>query len=507
MKNFYLLFFCFAMFFFSFDVYSQEWKRLVDVGDAIPENIELEDVHFINDSIGWVVGWDEDFEGRIFSSNDGGLSWTLQSSETVGPLVSVFFVNENSGWTVSSYGEILSTNNGGASWSPQISGSGTVLGSVYFIDVNIGWIVGNNGLILWTEDGGINWFPQNSGSNLELLSIYFANNQTGWIVGSFGEILKTEDGGQNWVNQTSGTSDWLESVFFIDSNTGWTVGWNGTILFTEDGGQNWVNQSSGTTNWLESVFFIDSNTGWAVGSRGVILHTENSGQNWTLQSSETTNRLTSVCFTDDINGWVVGGKGEVLLYLPSDCLDGTLNLLSPADTENQTVIINTPIQEIRYEIGGGATGAEASGLPPGVEGIFYPDGIFIIRGSPTVADTFHFSVTTTGADDDCSEATATGTIIVNQAVSVNDAEIDNFRLYQNRPNPFRNETTFGFELPEPANVTFRIFDSSGRLLDIMNHDFIDGYNELKLTGFYPTGLYFFEMSTRFGVLRTKMLVK
>ena len=74
----------------------------------------------------------------------------------------------------------------------------------------------------------------------------------------------------------------------------------------------------------------------------------------------------------------------------------------------QTVCNNTAISNIVYAIGGTATGATASNLPPGVTGT-YAAGFFTLSGTPTVAGTYNFTVTSTGS---CAGASAGGTITV-----------------------------------------------------------------------------------------------
>ncbi|MCB9290108.1 MAG: DUF11 domain-containing protein [Lewinellaceae bacterium] len=55
-----------------------------------------------------------------------------------------------------------------------------------------------------------------------------------------------------------------------------------------------------------------------------------------------------------------------------------------------------------------------------------------------------------------------------------------FRLYQNRPNPFSEESAIGFELPESGAATLSVFDLNGRLLYRKQDLFDKGYNELIL---------------------------
>ncbi|MES2555705.1 MAG: gliding motility-associated C-terminal domain-containing protein [Bacteroidota bacterium] len=88
--------------------------------------------------------------------------------------------------------------------------------------------------------------------------------------------------------------------------------------------------------------------------------------------------------------------------------DATIALTSAAGTDNQTICINNSITPITYAIGGGGTGATASGLPAGVSGT-YLAGNFTISGTPTVAGTFNYTVTTTGL---CSQQVAAGSITV-----------------------------------------------------------------------------------------------
>ncbi len=88
--------------------------------------------------------------------------------------------------------------------------------------------------------------------------------------------------------------------------------------------------------------------------------------------------------------------------------DATIALSSAPGTDNQTICINNPITSITYTIGGGGTGATASGLPAGLSGT-YLAGNFTISGTPTVAGTFNYTVTTTGL---CTQQVASGSITV-----------------------------------------------------------------------------------------------
>jgi|GEM_PF-685327 hypothetical protein len=87
----------------------------------------------------------------------------------------------------------------------------------------------------------------------------------------------------------------------------------------------------------------------------------------------------------------------------------TLTLSSAPTTASQTLCILTPIINITYAVGGGATDASVSGVPAGVTGT-YASGVLTISGTPTVAGLFNYTVTTSGSS--CTPATITGSITV-----------------------------------------------------------------------------------------------
>ena len=84
--------------------------------------------------------------------------------------------------------------------------------------------------------------------------------------------------------------------------------------------------------------------------------------------------------------------------------NATITLTSGSST--QSVCQSNPITNIVYTVGGGGTGAGVTGLPAGVTGS-YSGGQFTISGTPTVAGSFPFTVTTTGT---CTQASAGGNI-------------------------------------------------------------------------------------------------
>jgi Secretion system C-terminal sorting domain/Reeler domain len=74
---------------------------------------------------------------------------------------------------------------------------------------------------------------------------------------------------------------------------------------------------------------------------------------------------------------------------------GTISLSSTSGANYQTLCMSSAINNITYDIGGGATGATASGLPAGIIGN-YSAGVYTISGSPTASGIYNYTVTTTG---------------------------------------------------------------------------------------------------------------
>jgi len=92
---------------------------------------------------------------------------------------------------------------------------------------------------------------------------------------------------------------------------------------------------------------------------------------------------------------------------------GSISLTSGAGSNAQGICINTAVTNITYAVGGSATGAGVTGLPPGVTGA-YSAGVFTISGTATTVGVYNYTVTTTGT---CTQATATGTITVNTSAT------------------------------------------------------------------------------------------
>lgn len=118
----------------------------------------LSSICFINTEQGFVVGLNN--SGYLVRTADGGNGWTGNYINIAQGLSSCYFLNENIGyavgWDYYNKSLILKTTNGGIEWTSQYNGSisNWYLTSVYFIDENIGYVVGDSGTILKTTNGG-----------------------------------------------------------------------------------------------------------------------------------------------------------------------------------------------------------------------------------------------------------------------------------------------------------------------------------------------------------------
>ncbi len=83
-----------------------------------------------------------------------------------------------------------------------------------------------------------------------------------------------------------------------------------------------------------------------------------------------------------------------------------------------------------------------------------------------------------------------------------------FALYQNMPNPFRNETVIRFQLPEAGDATLMIYDVNGKIIWQQSANFTKGTHEVKVSGasFSGKGLFFYALQTGEQRLVRRMLL-
>jgi len=123
----------------------------------------------------------------------------------------------------------------------------------------------------------------------------------------------------------------------------------------------------------------------------------------------------------------------------------------------------------------------------------------VISGEPISMSQNNFGLTQTEFGKLTTSWENTGTIQTNdetvlftvvfeaqQAVNLSDAlgvsnqqQLNkNLRLFQNRPNPFRDQTIISFQLPISTDGTLSIFDINGKLLKSYYGKYAQGYNEV-----------------------------
>jgi photosystem II stability/assembly factor-like uncharacterized protein len=139
---------------------------------------------------GWMVG----DGGLVLLTHDLGSSWQtppgelpdyvrenfdFQAIATAGPKV----------WIAGSPGtRVFSSADGGNSWTPNVTGQNAPLRALTFVDERTGYAVGDLGTILMTNDGGRNWQIQRRGGERAALLLALAGESAVplELVGKFG---------------------------------------------------------------------------------------------------------------------------------------------------------------------------------------------------------------------------------------------------------------------------------------------------------------------------------
>ena len=83
-----------------------------------------------------------------------------------------------------------------------------------------------------------------------------------------------------------------------------------------------------------------------------------------------------------------------------------------------------------------------------------------------------------------------------------------FALYQNEPNPYKGNTLIGYDLPKASNVTLTIFDITGKVVYLREHESVKGYNTISVNSkeLPSVGVMYYRLDAREYTATKKMII-
>ena len=262
--------------------------------------IGLEHIWAVDNNIAWAIAYDDDASPSLTQyftrTTNGGINWTSDSIDGAYGLMatSIFALNADTAWVllynpVTDGGKIFRTNNGGTSWTYQSTAifsasQGAYPNLIYFWNENEGFCMGDptDGYfeIYTTINGGNLWSRVDSTSMPALIpgewgyaGYYSVVENSLWFGTSKGNIYRSDDKGNNWVSVTNPflISGKVRVIQFKDSMNG-IIGDRSsdsfTLYRTTNGGSTWSLLSPIGTVYGRRLVYVP-------GTAGTLISTSN----------------------------------------------------------------------------------------------------------------------------------------------------------------------------------------------------------------------------------------
>lgn len=264
---------------------------------------------FLNTSTGWLSN-----ESVLLKTSNAGVSWTEYPNSQ---LLSLQFINENTGYAVIQNRGFAKTTNSGQNWIllDSLPTSFGVYTLIKFKNESTGFFsIGAN--FFKTTNGGNTFIPQVIPFNREARSVqYFDDNNIILFVNST-NFCKTTNGGDNWISYPLPSTSNFGKASFLNENTGWFTS-NGSLYRTTNAGTNWILQTTNVANGCVEIGFVNMQTGYCSDVFSTLFKTTNGGSGWVQQNTNTTQAIQSLRVIDENN--------VILLNLNSPKLTRTTN--------------------------------------------------------------------------------------------------------------------------------------------------------------------------------------
>jgi photosystem II stability/assembly factor-like uncharacterized protein len=252
------------------------WRRgIMGISNLVCVANDLRAVRMLDTQHAVAVG----DEGDVWTTDDGGASWTFRDSGTTEDLHDVAFVDEKIGIAVGNHGVKRHTDDGGMTWSDNthVSGTTKLIRAVSIAADSTTMFVGNDGTVRRAFGPDRFWTTANNDiPMISLADVVVMDLNHAVIVGTGLQevpVFYTTDGGGSWDTQmVAGTADGTAGLGFTSASHGYLVMDEGGVHITEDGGVNW-RQGRFPALGATTISAVGENTATAVGYGGLILRT------------------------------------------------------------------------------------------------------------------------------------------------------------------------------------------------------------------------------------------
>jgi len=263
-----------------------DWMEIQIEGDS---SRFITDVSMVDRNNIWVV---TAYPAKIYSSSNGGESWSLQYHEAT---ITEFFdyiemfdstqgiaMGDGIGIGIEFPAVLLRTTDGGTSWMSindtlgSYSG-GSLWACIDFTNINDGFwrpagCPPEMQRVHRTRDSGNSWVLVDPGTGVHLLKFYDSNIG---LTSNYDTACRTINGGESWTIFPKPHA-YTYDLEFSPSNPAYVWMLNGeSVLFSSDTGHTWEAQLTGLSNATDIVF-VSSEVGWVLDYDG-IYHTTNGG--------------------------------------------------------------------------------------------------------------------------------------------------------------------------------------------------------------------------------------
>jgi len=338
------------------------------------------------------------------------------------------------------------------SWTEVTNTGQDGLNAIKFMNRNVGCAVGNFGKIYFTSNGGSQWQRKQFNSTGRLNDVCFKSDGSIYFCADKGMVGKFSSFTDQIILKQIDSTVTLETINFLNAQTGFIAGSSGSIFKTTDSGNSWKKIQLNSNFYFNKINYDNKNNIYLVGHNGLCLRSSNIGSTWNRINIGINTNLNDICIKDSSTVYVSGDSGKIIV---------SFNLGETWEKQETETYKN--IQSIKFN--------KDIGVASGDNNLFirtgFPESIDYSSGSNKSQNLNH-------------------EIKKNSTVELND----------NYPNPFNPTTKISYYIPEESMSEIKIFDLTGRLIEILDKGYkTKGNYSVNFNGSnLSSGVYFYTLN-------------